>query len=112
MSQILSQSRVFVRTKQEEIRAAAQTVAFRLATGVDLTAALATRPAERAELLARLERLIERERQRGCRRHWTYDLNRHIALAQAAKRLRAAFGMVEADEGLPEPARRARPRRL
>jgi hypothetical protein len=39
----------------------------------------------------RLERLLERERLRGCARHWTYDLNRHIALGEALGQLRAAL---------------------
>ena len=34
--------------------------------------------------------MIERERQRGMRKHWSYDLNRHIALKQALDRLRPA----------------------
>ena len=37
-----------------------------------------------------LERMIERERQRGMRKHWSYDLNRHIALKQALDSLRPA----------------------
>ena len=38
--------------------------------------------------IKRIERLLERERLRGGRRHWSYDLNRHIALKQALDRLR------------------------
>jgi hypothetical protein len=34
--------------------------------------------------------MIERERQRGMRKHWSYDLNRHIALKQALDALRPA----------------------
>ena len=37
--------------------------------------------------IKRIERLLERERLRGGRRHWSYDLNRHIALKQALDRL-------------------------
>jgi len=44
-------------------------------------------------------RLIERERQKGVIGHWSYDLNRHIALKQALDRLKAAL---VADE--PSPA--------
>ena len=40
-------------------------------------------PAEQARIILSLERAIERERLRGMRRHWSYDLNRHIALKQA-----------------------------
>lgn len=51
--------------------------------------------ATRRALLARLARALRSERNRGRAGHWTYDLNRHIALRQAyeAERtlLRAAW---------------------
>jgi hypothetical protein len=37
----------------------------------------------RRKILARLARALRAERARGRGGHWTYDLNRHIALAQA-----------------------------
>ncbi|MCR4282020.1 MAG: DUF6477 family protein [Bauldia sp.] len=37
----------------------------------------------RRKTLARLARALRAERNRGRAGHWTYDLNRHIALAQA-----------------------------
>lgn len=37
-------------------------------------------PAPTLALLKRLERAIERERLRDINRHWSYDLNHHIAL--------------------------------
>jgi hypothetical protein len=46
-----------------------------------------------AAILARLKRALRAERCRARSGHWTYDLNRHIALRQAylaeAERLRA-----------------------
>ncbi len=36
-----------------------------------------------AEIVARLERALRAERNRARAGHWTYDLNRHIALRQA-----------------------------
>jgi len=66
---------------------AQQAAAFFLMSGVDLSAALATAGEERRRLTLRIERLLERERQKGARRHWSYDLNRHIALKQALDRL-------------------------
>ncbi|SER20561.1 hypothetical protein SAMN05216548_11329 [Faunimonas pinastri] len=36
-----------------------------------------------AEILARLERALRSERRKARAAHWTYDLNRHIALRQA-----------------------------
>jgi len=43
-------------------------------------------------IVTRLSRALRAERQRGRAGHWTYDLNRHIALAQAldAERRRLA----------------------
>jgi len=41
------------------------------------------RPASRRAILARLARALRQERARGRAGHWTYDLNRHIALRQA-----------------------------
>lgn len=39
--------------------------------------------AGRRRILARLARALRAERNRGRAGHWTYDLNRHIALRQA-----------------------------
>jgi hypothetical protein len=38
-----------------------------------------------ARIVALLRRAIRSERQRGRAGHWTYDLNRHLALAEALK---------------------------
>jgi hypothetical protein len=40
-------------------------------------------PAARRMILARLSRALRAERNRGRSGHWSYDLNRHIALRQA-----------------------------
>jgi hypothetical protein len=40
-------------------------------------------PEGRQRTVARLARALRAERVRGRAGHWTYDLNRHIALAQA-----------------------------
>lgn len=69
---------------------ARQTAAFYLISGVDLGDALAARGNDRERIVGRIERLLRRERHKGVCRHWSYDLNRHIALKQALDRLRAA----------------------
>ncbi len=49
----------------------------------------------RQSILRRLARALRAERNRGRAGHWSYDLNRHIALAQAytaERRLLAAVG--------------------
>jgi hypothetical protein len=88
MGQFEQDVRRFLSRKQEEAAEAHQLAAASLACGVDLKAALMAEPEARLALLAKLERAIERERLKGLRRHWSYDLNRHIALKQALDRLR------------------------
>lgn len=88
MNRLGEELSAFRRRKEGEQLAARQNVAFFLATGTELTDALTISSGERRRLAIRLERLLERERLRGMRRHWSYDLNRHIALKQALDRLR------------------------
>jgi hypothetical protein len=54
-------------------------------------------------ILARLARALRGERNRGRAGHWTYDLNRHIALRQAyeAERLRLRQSIAEREKGRP-----------
>ena len=40
-------------------------------------------PSVSRTIIARLERTLRAERRRGKAGHWTYDMNRHIALMQA-----------------------------
>lgn len=76
-------------SRQAEAKAQArQLAALRLACGIDLSAALESDGECRANLIRRVERIIERERLKGAQRHWSYDLNRHIAHKQALDRLR------------------------
>ncbi len=50
---------------------------------VDPFAAVADNAEAVAAIVARLERALRAERKRARSGHWTYDLNRHIALLQA-----------------------------
>lgn len=77
-------------SRQAEATAQArQLAALQLACGIDLSTALAAAGGEcKANLIRRIERILERERLKGVRRHWSYDLNRHIALKQVLDRLR------------------------
>jgi hypothetical protein len=79
--------------KQAEAATAASIAALQLACGIDLSQALEASPAMQQNLVARIERVLERERLRGMRRHWTYDLNRHIALKRALDMVRMAAGI-------------------
>jgi hypothetical protein len=67
---------------------ASRLAAMQLVCGIDLSAALAAESELQARYIRRIERVIERERLKGMRRHWSYDLNRHIALKQALDLLR------------------------
>lgn len=82
----------FLAAKQARELAARQLAAVQIACHVDISKVLDADAAERTRIILRLQRLLERERLRGARRHWSYDLNRHIALKQALDRLCSANG--------------------
>src|SRR5262245_26343687 len=92
MSGLLKEIRAFKAQQVSREMDARQQAAFRLISGVDLPAALAAGPRQAAEIIKRVERLLERERLKGLSRHWAYDLNRHIALKQALEQLRRGHG--------------------
>jgi hypothetical protein len=83
----------FLAAKKARELAGRQLAAVQIACHVDMSKVLDADPIERSRVILRLERLLERERLRGARRHWSYDLNRHIALKQALDRLRSTDGM-------------------
>lgn len=99
MNDIQAEFMAFRARLHAEVADARQMAALHLACGIDLAAALAAAPELKVKLALRLERAIERERLRGMRRHWSYDLNRHIALKQALDRLRGC--KAEAGENGP-----------
>ena len=80
--------RAFGVRKLAQTSQARQLAATQLICGFDLSAALKGDDESRGRYMQRLERMIERERLKGAGRHWSYDLNRHIALKQALDRLR------------------------
>lgn len=92
MKEFQDEIAAFQSGKRRERLQAGQRAALLLAAGIDLDEALAATPPARGKLMARLERLIERERLRGLRLHWSYDLNRHISLKQALNHLRRKDG--------------------
>lgn len=73
---------LFLRKKSEAYRIAAQQIALQLICGIDLQTLLNEGGIQKNIAAIRLHRLIERERLKGLRQHWSYDLNRHIALKQ------------------------------
>ena len=85
----------FLASRKTASDQARQKAAFFLACGVDLEEALGSKPEQKRKIILRLERMIERERLKGHCHHWSYDLNRHIALKQAVDRLRRGEDCVE-----------------
>lgn len=77
----------FLSQRDAEQASARQRVALRLLCGLDLEAVLEAGSAAQERALLKIRRLIGRERLRGLSGHWSYDLNRHIALKQLAARL-------------------------
>lgn len=90
MDQIGNDIANFQQSKRRMASEARQTAALQIACGIDLAAALATTGTARAGIVDRLARRLRRERQKGLSQHWSYDLNRHIALKQAFDRLARA----------------------
>lgn len=97
-----SEARVFVTERELRQRKAMQRVALLCNCGIEIDRLQLADPTARLVLAKRLKRLIERERIRGSNRHWSYDLNRHIALKQALDDLAVA----RPRETKPAPKRR------
>jgi hypothetical protein len=76
--------------KNDETYRAGETAALFVLGRIDRETALSASGEDAKRVRVKLERLIERERLRGMRRHWSYDLNRHIALKQALDRIKAS----------------------
>ncbi|MBZ9654334.1 cytoplasmic protein [Phyllobacterium lublinensis] len=79
----------FLAAKENERNVARQRAALQILCGVDLNAIAMQDEESRAHMCRRLKRLIERERLKGAKGHWSYDLNRHIGLKQTLDSLRS-----------------------
>ncbi len=110
MSGLREEIAAFLENKQSRIHAAGQMAALQIACHFDLTEAMSADADTRKRIALRLERTIERERQRGMRKHWSYDLNRHIALKQALDKLRALDGRARTRAAASRPKARRRPK--
>lgn len=76
--------------RKTSLHARAQKLAaVRIACGIDLPEHGAGERVELERILARVERAIQRERMKAALAHWSYDLNRHIALKLARDDLKA-----------------------
>ncbi len=72
----------FIREKRDRDRNPRQYAMALSLLKISFNHAAGTEGINRTKLLRRIDRLVERERLRGFNRHWSYDLNRHIALKQ------------------------------
>lgn len=103
MPNLVGEARAYVARREEADSHARQIAALQILCGIDVEKVVAGGAAERATALRRVECALERERLKGTQRHWSYDLNRHIALKQAHDRLRALNN--DNDGTAPDPAR-------
>jgi hypothetical protein len=85
------QKSAFLAAKDEAQNRARQRIALQFLCGEDLDAVLAHDDESKSRICRRLKRLIERERLKGFKGHWSYDLNRHIGLKQALESLKASI---------------------
>ncbi len=89
MHRLKEEIAAFLAAKDARTTDARQLAAVQIACHIDLSGALESDAATRARIVLDLKRKIERERLRGTRGHWSYDINRHIALKQALERFAA-----------------------
>ncbi len=92
MNDLVGDVAAFRTGKKALQRQAAERASCLIVAGVDLDEMLAMPTPRRTECCRRLKRLLERERLKGGRGHWSYDLNRHIALKRVLDRLAAGIG--------------------
>ena len=88
MDDLAAQVRAFRKRKEQE-RLHAGTVAIATAYGFDVPALQGSGKSAGLER-TRLNRLLEKERLKGLQGHWSYDLNRHIALKRLRDRMEEA----------------------
>ena len=102
MKPLLEEILTFRRRKMAEGREAQSRAALRLSCGIDLPELGHTPRSALSDMLSRVMRAIQRERLKGLQKHWSYDLNRHIALKQARDDIRLALGMSAQRDGEPQ----------
>ncbi|MBB6260337.1 hypothetical protein FHS77_000861 [Paenochrobactrum gallinarii] len=78
----------FKAEKQRLAQHAVQRAALQILANMDIDKIMVAPLGEKENAMRKLRRLIERERLKGTAGHWSYDLNRHIALKQALDRIK------------------------
>lgn len=90
MQSIRNDAAQFMRRSGDDTARASALLSAQLLCGEDLATALNGAAQERLRLTRKLAIRLERERQKGLRGHWNYNLDRHIGLRQALDLLKAA----------------------
>jgi len=98
---------VFRSRRQDEATSSAQRAALQILCGIDIEKVLEGTAEARRAAISQIARLIEKERLKGVNGHWSYDLNRHIALKQALDRISGAPARTAA---IRRPKHRRRPK--
>lgn len=86
----------FLSSRNKAAAEAAQLAALQILCGLDFKKLLNGSAKLKNAALQKISRLIERERLKGLNDHWSYDLNRHIALKQARDTL--SMSLFKADQ--------------
>ncbi len=92
------QRKAFLAAKDRHISEARQRLALQIFCNADLDGLIVQDDENKSHMCRRLKRLIERERLKGAKGHWSYDLNRHIGLKQALDTLKSSMLEVPAKD--------------
>ncbi|UXN60790.1 cytoplasmic protein [Phyllobacterium zundukense] len=85
------QRSAFIAAKDKHANEARQRLVLQILCNADLDGLIAQDHETKSQTCKRLKRLIERERLKGVKGHWSYDLNRHIGLKQALDTLKSSM---------------------
>lgn len=85
------QRSAFIASKDKHASEARQRLVLQIFCNADLDGLIAQDDESKSHTCRRLKRLIERERLKGVKGHWSYDLNRHIGLKQALDTLKSSM---------------------
>ncbi|MDR6633724.1 hypothetical protein J2X72_002524 [Phyllobacterium sp. 1468] len=88
---LAKQRNAFIAAKDKHASEARQRLVLRILCNADLDELIAQDDESKSQMCRRLKRLIERERLKGVKGHWSYDLNRHIGLKQALDTLKSSL---------------------
>ena len=88
---LAKQRNAFIAAKDKHASEARQRLVLQILCNADLDELIAQDDESKSQMCRRLKRLIERERLKGVKGHWSYDLNRHIGLKQALDTLKSSL---------------------